>query len=303
MLRPAHGKMYYLLLLIGILSACASEPEVRFDETALRSDDQDVLFATEFPVASKEGALLRAAEARKEGELDKALFLYVKALEFDPSDADLLAEIGHLHRLQRNAQMAVRAYTLALAEKPDYATVLEARGLLYLTHDENARAAVDLNRAVKVNGGTWPVHNALGLLADRAGDHVAAQRHYSSALELNPNSADILNNRGYSRFMSGDYTEAGRDLYEAAHTWGHKQAWVNLGALYAHNGEYEMAIDALRNVLPGPEAFNIVAEKSIQNGDFDTAEYLLNEAIRLSPTYFPAAEENLTKLKLQAAGS
>lgn len=305
MLRSAHAKIHCLLLLTCLFSACASTPadrNVSFDEDALRDDDQDLIFATEFPVTSKAEALQRAAEARKDGELDKTLFLYVKALKFDPQDAQLLAEIGHLHRAQRNTRMAVRAYTLALNERPDYAAVLEARGLLYLTHNENNRAATDLNRAVEINGGTWPVRNALGLLADRAGDHVTAQHHYTTALGLNPDSGDILNNRGYSRFRSGDYKGSGRDLYKAAHSLGHKQAWVNLGVWYAHHGEYDMAIEALQKVLPGPEAFNIVAEKSIQYGDLETGRYLLEQAIRLSPTYFPAAEENLVRLKLQAAG-
>jgi len=306
MLQSAQTKIYCLLLLAGLVSACASAPsgpEVKFDESALRSEDQDLIFATEYPVANKADALQRATEARNDGELDKALFLYVKALKFDPHDAELLARIGHTHQLQHNAPMAVRAFTLALQEKPDYVAVLEARGLLYFTFKEDARAADDLSRAVELNGGSSSVHNALGLLADRSGDHDTAQQHYSSALELNPGAAEILNNRGYSKFMSGDYEGSGRDLYEAAHTHGHKQAWVNLGAWYAHHGEYDLAIEALQNVLPGPEALNIVAEKSIQKGDYDTAEDLLQQAIRLSPTYFPAAEENLAKLRFETAGS
>ncbi len=35
----------------------------------------------------------------------------------------------------------------------------------------------------------------------------------------------------------------------------------------------------------------------MRNGDFELAEHYLNEAIRLSPTYFPLAEENLVLLQ------
>ena len=80
---------------------------------------------------------------------------------------------------------------------------------------------------------------------------------------------------------------------------GHRQAWVNLGSLYAQQGEYERAVNAFRRVLPEPEAYNKVAEASMAQEDYSTAESLLLQAIRLSPTYVPAAEDNLQKLRQQ----
>jgi len=77
---------------------------------------------------------------------------------------------------------------------------------------------------------------------------------------------------------------------------------VNLGTLYARLGRYDLAVEAFEKVLPEAEAFNKVAEASIQKGDYTTAETLLEQAIRLSPTYFPAAEENLAQLKLKTGG-
>ena len=150
------------------LSACAGTPagpEPEFPEERLRDADADLMFATEFPVATKADAMLRAEAARKEGELDKALFFYVKALKFDPRDSQLLAAIGLLHQFQGNAEYAVRAYTLALNENPDFAEVLEARGLILLAHDEDDRARADLTRAVQVYDSAWSSYNGLGLLA------------------------------------------------------------------------------------------------------------------------------------------
>jgi Tfp pilus assembly protein PilF len=53
-------------------------------------------------------------------------------------------------------------------------------------------------------------------------------------------------------------------------------------------------------VVPEAEAYNSVAEASMQNGDYETATMLLEEAIRRSPTYFPLAEENLAELRAQS---
>lgn len=289
-----------------LLSACAGTPAVTepaFSEESLREADSDVLFATEFPVASKADAMLRAESARKEGELDKALFFYVKALKFDPQDSQLLAAIGLLHQFQGNAEFAVRAYTLALKENPDFAEVLEARGLMLLAHNENDRAFADLSRAVRVNDSAWSAWNGLGLLSDRDGNHVQAITYYDKALAINPGAADTLNNRGYSKMLADDIDGAEQDLKTAAEVFGHKQAWVNLGTLYASQGKYEMAVSAFRKVLSEAEAFNKVAESSIANGDYAAAETLLKQAIQLSPRYFPAAEENLAQLRRRSESS
>lgn len=305
MRQHSYYNTLILLAFTAITAGCASAPSTpngAFADDELRDTDRDLIFSTEFPVANKADALLRADTARKSGEIDKALFFYVKALQFDPKDADLLAAIGLLHQYQGNDELAARAYTMALDAKPDYAKVLEARGLIYLAHEENERALADLTRAAEIGPDSWQAHNGLGLLADRAGNHDVAIGHYDKALALNPNSGAILNNRGYSQLLAHKYLGAEIDLRMAAETHGHKQAWVNLGTLYARLGRYDLAVEAFEKVLPEAEAFNKVAEASIQKGDYTTAETLLEQAIRLSPTYFPAAEENLAQLKLKTGG-
>lgn len=289
-------------LAVGCASTPSAGPAADINEEVLRDTDTDLLFATEFPVTSKADALLRADEARKAGDLDKALFFYVKALKFDPRDADLLAAIGRLHQYRGNPELAVRAYSLALDARPDFVSVLEARGLILLVHDRDERAREDLARTVELAPGQWRAYNGLGLLADREDDHAAAIAYYDRALGLNPASGDVLNNRGYSKFLAGDLDGAEADLGLAARKFGHRQAWVNLGTLYARQGLYERAVESLQEVLPEAEAFNKVAEASMEQGDFGTAEHLLERAIRVSPIYFPAAEDNLVQLKLKTGG-
>jgi len=293
----------FAMLTLGCASTPAAGPDVVFNEKELRDTDGDLLFATEFPVASKTEALLRADQARKAGEVDKALFFYVKALKFDPEDADLLAAIGRLHQYQGNAKLAVRAYSLALGARPDFAEVLEARGLILLAYDRDELALADLSRTIELNPDSWQAHNGLGLLADRTENHAAAVQHYDRALALKPADGGVLNNRGYSKFLAGDYAGAEADLERAASQLGHRQAWVNLGTLYARRQDYGRAVEALQEVLPDAEAFNKVAEASMAKGDYSTAEELLEQAIRVSPTYFPAAEENLAQLKVRNEGS
>lgn len=305
MCLPSRPRLLIPGLFVACLAACAGAPAESTatvaDET-LRETDQDVLFATEFPVANKQDALARAELARKTGEIDKALFFFVRALKFDPADADLLATIGHLHRLQDNDALAVRAYTMALREQPDFADALEARGLILLSNDEEERSLDDLTRAVALNPNAWQAYNGLGLLADRKGNHPEAVRYYDAALAINPDSGPVLNNRGYSKMLAGDYSGAGEDLSRAAKELGHRQAWVNLGSLMTRWGYYDLAVEAYGTVLPQPEALNKVAEASMRKGDLDTARKLLEQAIEQSPSYFEKAEQNLAQIKARQGG-
>ena len=254
-----------------------------------------MIFATEFPVTSKADALKRAQTSLEEGDFDKGLYFYVKALNYDPDDAALLYRIGRIHEHSGNAEMATRAYTLALGSDPDFVPALENRGLLLLAHHEDSRAKQDLMRAVVMDATAWRAQNGLGLLEDRSGNHVQAIAHYSAALDVTPGVAEILNNRGYSRMLAGEASSAEVDLRQSA-ALGYQKAWINLGALLAKGGEYGKAVKALNEVLDEPESLNRAAEVAIENGDRDVAQRLLEKAIEQSPVYFPDAEQNLALL-------
>jgi Flp pilus assembly protein TadD len=281
-----------------VLAGCASQPSTSAQgiaEEDFRDSDLDVIFATEFPVTSKADALKRAQESLEEGDTDKGLFFYVKALNYDPDDAGLLYRIGRIHDHGGNAEMATRAYTLALRSNPDLVPALESRGLLLLAHDEEIRAEQDLERAVLLDASAWRAQNGLGLIEDRKGNHDRAISLYSAALDVEPNVAEILNNRGYSRMLAGQLFAAESDLRQSA-ALGYRKAWINLGVLLARSGQYGQAVDAFRKVLDEPESLNKAAEIAMSNRDYNIAENLLEKAIKESPVYFPDAEENLAQL-------
>jgi len=287
------------MCLIGLLSGCATTPNVDSSENAaaeLNDKSLDVLFATEFPVESEADALARAAQALREGETDKALFFYVRALQLQPENVELLAHIGEIQMQRKNHVMASRAFLTARSYDPNHARSLEGLGLIYMAAGLHEQAVDALKLAVENDDRLWHAHNALGVYEDKAGDYAAAQRHYDMALSINPDAVHVLNNRGYSKFLAGDVHGATLDLYEAAKNQEFPLAWVNLGRIYAKQGWYDDAITSYKNVMSEAHALNNTGQAAIENGDFTQAKRYLNEAIRLSPTYFPAAEENLSLL-------
>jgi len=83
--------------LFGLLSGCATTSTIDTSESAgadLNDKSLDVLFATEFPVASKAEALAKATQALQQGDVDKALFFYVRALQFQPENVELKSAVA-----------------------------------------------------------------------------------------------------------------------------------------------------------------------------------------------------------------
>jgi Flp pilus assembly protein TadD len=291
--------MLVQICVLGLLSGCASGPETVDNTRAneFSDDSMDVLFATEFPVTSAEDAVLQADLAVKEGKTDQALFYLVRALQFREDNVDVLVRIGDIQMQRKDIVFANRAYMTAKYHDPENSRALEGLGLIYSSAGDDEEAIAHLKLAVMNDESLWRAHNALGVYADKSGDYSTAQRHYNVALAANPDAAYVLNNRGYSKYLAGDAQGAALDFYAAANDQGFVQAWANLGRIYAEEGQYDDAIKTYKLVMNEASAFNNIGSVAIENGDLVRAEHYLSEAIRLSPTYFPSAEENLSHLQ------
>ena len=296
--EKVQGKAALLLVTLAILAGCASTQTVNgvIAEDNYRDESLDVLFATEFPVESIEEAYANAAKALQDGEVDKALFFYVKGLQFEPDNVELLATIGGIHIKRGSYRMAKRAYLRAGQIDPEYGHAQEMLGLIYFSENRREDATDALTKAVSLGDTFWRAHNALGIYADQNANYAIAQGHYDAALEINPRAPQVLNNRGYSKYLSGDLRGAAIDFYEAAKEHGFSHAWLNLGMVYARQGWYDDALETYQEVIDDAHAFNNTGEIAMDNGDYDKAQLLLAEAVRRSPTYFPEAEDNLKRL-------
>jgi Flp pilus assembly protein TadD len=263
----------------------------------LRHKNMDVLFATEFPVESMDEALTIAGQSLNSGEVDKALFFYVRALQFEPTNVVLLTHIGDIHMRRGDEDMAKRAFLRAKQHDREYAPALESLGLLYAAEGREEDAIQNLSLAIGHDDQRWRAHNALGIYADKAGDHRAALAHYQAAIAINPDAIHVLNNIGYSRYLAGDIEGAMADLERAAMDKGFDRAWGNLAIVLASQGRYEDAVTAYREVMSDANAYHATGKAAVRNGDLQQAYSLISEAISQSTTYFPEAEKSLKQLK------
>lgn len=283
------------------LGACSATGGVsqRADvqKSGLYAGQPAVAFATEFPVQSFAEGMSRGRSAEARGERDLALYLYLSALAHEGDRALAFWSIARVHLARGNDALAEKALELLLAAQPDHVDALEQLGLLALRSGRDQRATVLLQRVAETDGARWRTAEGLGVLADRRGEHSLAVDLYTKALEQAPESASILNNRGYSHLLRGDHERAMRDLSIAAHRGQLPQAWLNLGRVYAEAGHYPSAFQAYLEVLSRAQAYFEVGSVALKHDQREVARTYLEDAIQASPVHYPAAQKKLAVLR------
>jgi Flp pilus assembly protein TadD len=280
--RPALGAVATVLLIVGC-AATGPAPSGGLDMRLLAAD-----------------AITAGDQAAQRGDYRAALMLYTQAHDGTPNP-DLWLRIAAAHLGHGSPNGALDAYTRILQNDADHFPALEALGLLYLRQRDTEQALANLQRAAVSPAAGWQTHNGLGVLADIAGDHQAAQAHYRDALALRPSSLVVQNNVGYSHFLAGDLEAAERTFERILERHVYEPTTMNLALVHARRGEYRRAVAQLSSVLATAAAHNDIGFIAMVNADFEAAEWLFREAIRQSPVHYETAQKNLALNRTLAA--
>lgn len=280
------------LVLLAMLGACVSGPAAN-----TRAEVEPIDLSVQFEGFSAEEIIAAGDAAFEIGDYERAEFIYGQAVTVEDTPQTWLKLGKTLAHLGKTVN-AGQAYKKLLELDPDNAVAHEELGLLFIGAREVAAGRKYLQRAIELDNTRWPAHNALGVLADTERNYGTAIKHYEAALAINPRSAMLLTNLGYSHYLSGDLARS-EQLYRSALGIDpkFKRAVANLGLLYARRGDYEEAVVVLRQVTERRQAYNDTGYLAYQNGDLESAAWLLSEAIRISPSYYATAHENLDKVQ------
>ena len=283
------------------LSGCAAGPSAKNGDDpygVLYGDHSKAAYATSFPVASPAEANARGDAAVQGGDLDRALFEYVRSLELDGQQPAVFYNIGAIHDSRRSYRLAELAYRWALKLDPEHVNARAGLGVLLLRARHYDAAKAELNAAVARSNDRWRAHNALGIIADLEGRFDDAAAHYKAALSVVPTSTMVLNNLGYSRYLAGDWSQARETLGKVLRIDAkYALAWRNLGLVYARLGEHGRAVEALSRTMSAPEVHNDLGYLSMLDQDYERAEALLGEAMRLSPSFYSTAHQNARRVE------
>lgn len=274
------------LFTYSLLTACVSTSETK---SAPSEGGEEI--TSELSIAQGDAAYQR-------GELDDAQVKYLLALNSEPENPETLYRIGTIYTAQGKNSLAEDSFRQALQYDEMHLNSSEALALLLLKKGRYVEAHKLFKNVVVQEKERWRTLNGLGVVYDMQKHHEQAQTFYHMALKHNPRSAQIHNNLGYSLYRSGDWGEVEEHFRFAISLQpNNQQAWSNLGLFYSRQGDFDASFDAFEKILNSYQAANNVGYLAMLQENLEVADTFLNMAIRLSPSYYSIAHDNLKRIK------
>lgn len=116
--------------------------------------------------------------------IDEAITAYKKVLEFNPSAAGALVNLGTIFYRQRKFAEAEKYYVDAIAADREYALAQFNLGNLYDEQGRVGEALEHYRQALHLNANYADAHFNLALLCERTGDALKAVHHWKAYLKL-----------------------------------------------------------------------------------------------------------------------
>ncbi len=192
---------------------------------------------------------------------------------------------------------AAAGFTALLGEPAEAARAQQGLGLARLRQGKLAAAIAALDAAVAADPTLTRAWIARGVAADRVKDWPRADVAYAKAVELQPDSAIALTNRGYSRLLRGRAAEAVADLQKAvAIDPKLEPARTDLEIARAMTGDYKGAFAGSTKATLAHD-LNTIGFAAMARGEYEVAEAYFTRAMQLNPAFDHTAWDNLVYLK------
>ena len=130
----------------------------------------------------------------QQGNFDKAIFHYSKALKINPKYAAAHNNFGYILARQGHYKEAIDHYTEAIRIKPNYAEVYNNLGTVFLFQGNEKEAIYHYYKALRINPNYAGVYYNLGKIYFNQGNIEKAVLLYRKAIELNPEMTQVLYN-------------------------------------------------------------------------------------------------------------
>jgi len=282
-----HKLMVIVAALIGpmFLNACAPT-----------QDMAENLLPHEVPLDDIETYLLLADSAINHHDFRQGKRILEKILRQEPENAKARLILANMHFQQGKMDLAMVAYRELVEIEEIKAEAFQGYGLSLLKKGTLGEAAVALKNAVKFDHSLWRAWNALGYYYDKHENWQQATSSYDMAIRFNDSSSMLYNNRGFSLILQNQVNRAVEDLTIAVFYDPENQfARTNLQIALSLAGNYRRAVSLSDNESK-PSSLNNVGYIAILNGDFDSAEKLLNMAMKNAYSFNEKAWKNINFL-------
>jgi len=192
----------------------------------------------------------------KRGQLDAAMAEWMKALEFDPRDANLHNYVGAALMQEGKFDEAVRRLQMALESNPDADEAHGNMGLALMQEGRLGEASAHLQKAVEINPANARAHFNLGYALYAAGKTPQALAEWRMGLRIQPDFLPVLNQAAWvlatcSEPSVRNGAEAVNLAERAAQISGGGDPAVldALAAAYAEAGRFTDAVQTAKRAL------------------------------------------------------
>jgi len=149
-----------------------------------------------------------AVQALQAGRLEQARLILDAAVGAGAKGQEIDRLLAELAFRTGNWAVALERYERLAAIHPNESLTLERAGISAFHLGDLHRSGAALAAATAIPGASWRAWNARGAVADHRRDWAEADIAYDRALQLAPENAIVLNNRGWSLLLRGSWAEA-----------------------------------------------------------------------------------------------
>lgn len=166
-------------------------------------------------LADRACTLEYAGLAAHAGEFDEAIGLYEAHLQRNPLDLETHSLLNDLYHAAEKRECVGQSYDQALARAPKAVGLSIAKGRLFLSMNDPAKAETAFRAALEIAPGDAAAKAGLGLALDRSGDKTGARAAHAENIAAHPEDGAALEAFGSFLLGHGD-AEASAEMLRKA---------------------------------------------------------------------------------------
>lgn len=204
----------------------------------------------------------------KNGDYEKAVSEYQKALGMDPQSVAAYNGIGIAYTMLEKYEDAVAAQQKALELQPDFAKAHAGLGLAYLRQHKTELALTHYQQAVALEPQFLEAHQKIAIILLNQERYAEATDAYLTITRLKPDDAEAYHNLG---LCYAHQAREGDDTSRSAEN-------LTGSALVALEKAVDLSVSGVRDVEPPiqppflMETYYLIGELQTSQGDFGAAE-------------------------------
>lgn len=180
-------------------------------------------------------------------------------------------------------------------------TTLFAHGHLLERQGAFEQAVTQYERALEGRPTFIAARNRLGITLNKLARHADATREFEKLVTMQPGSAYVLNNLGFSYYLENRFDEAQQTLARALEIKpGFQRARMNYALALAKVGRFDASFEQFKQVCTPPDAYYNIGLLLTEAGRYAEAAQYLEGALELRPEFEAARGQLLEVARLAA---